>query len=162
MTRTFRGLAVAFAVPLVLGTAAACSDKQGDGSHTSSDRPTAVVTAQPTDAQSAQVMAEQVFDNLSEGDWAGAYDLWTDNAKAAIGKDAYIDLVSTCTAQQGEYQVTGVTSVDASTATVKWTHMPAGGGASRAGASTAKYQNGAWHFEPDPAALNAYRQNKCP
>lgn len=161
MTRTFRGLALAIAVPLVLGAATGCSDK-GDKSESATDRPTVEVTAQPQDAQSARVAAEQVFDNLSEGDWAGVWDLWTDSAKTAIGKDAYIDLVSTCTAQQGQYQVTDVTSVDASTASVKWTHTPAGGTTGQAGSSTVKYQNGAWKFEPDPAALTAYRQNKCP
>ncbi|MFI5907144.1 hypothetical protein [Dactylosporangium sp. NPDC051541] len=162
MTRTFRGLALAIAVPLVLSAAAACSDKQGGKADPASDRPTVEVTAQPQDAQSAQVAAEQVFDNLSEGDWAGAWDLWTDEAKSAIGKDAYIDLVATCTGQQGQYQVTGVTPVNDSTATIKWTHTPAAGTSAAPGQSTVKYQNGAWKFEPDPAALTAYRQNKCP
>ena len=164
MIRTFRGLALAIAVvPLVLGAAAGCSGSdKADNSESASDRPTVEVTAQPQDAQSAQVAAEQVFDNLSEGDWAGAWELWTDSAKTAIGKDAYIDLVSTCTGQQGEYQVTGVTPVDDSTATIKWTHAPAAGAANQTGTSTVKYQNGAWRFEPDPAALAAYRQNKCP
>ncbi|MEV8513048.1 hypothetical protein [Dactylosporangium sp. NPDC051484] len=162
MTRTFRGLALAFAVPLLLGAVVACSDKQGDKPEPASDRPTVEVTAQPQDAQSAQVAAEQVFDNLSEGDWAGAYDLWTDSAKAAIDKDAYIDLVATCTGQQGKYQVTGVTPVDDSTATIKWTHAPAAGSANQTGTNTVKYQNGAWKFEPDSAALAAYKQNKCP
>ncbi|WP_432836001.1 hypothetical protein [Dactylosporangium sp. CA-092794] len=161
MTRTFRGLALAIAVPLVLGTAAGCSGKS-DGAESSSDRPTVEVTAQPQDAQSAQVAAEQVFDSLSEGDWAGAWDLWTDGAKAAIGKDAYIDLVATCTGQQGQYQVTSVTPVDDSTATIKWSHMPAGSTANQTGTNTVKYQHGEWRFEPDPAALAAYKQNKCP
>lgn len=162
MTRTFRGLRLAIVVPLVLGVVVACSDKNNDSSESASDRPTVEVTAQPQDAQSAQVTAEQVFDNLTEGDWAGAWDLWTDNAKTAIGKDAYVDLVSTCTAQQGDYVVTGVTPVDDSTATIKWSHTPAGGTADQSGTSTVRYQNGAWRFEPDAAALAAYKQNKCP
>ncbi|WP_433614053.1 hypothetical protein ACQP2P_06690 [Dactylosporangium sp. CA-139114] len=162
MTRTFRGLALAIAVPLVLGAAVACSDKQDGKADPASDRPTVEVTAQPQDAQSAQVTAEQVFDNLSDGDWAGAYDLWTDSAKSAIGKDAYIDLVATCTGQQGEYQVTGVTPVDDSTATIKWTHSPAAGTGQTTGQSTVRYQNGLWRFEPDAAALAAYKQSKCP
>jgi hypothetical protein len=161
VTRTFRGLALAIAVPLVLSAAAACSDK-ADKADSASDRPTVEVTAQPQDAQSAQVTAEQVLDNLSDGDWAGAWDLWTDSAKAAIAKDAYIDLVATCTGQQGEYQVTGVTPVDDATATIKWTHTATAGTAQTTGQSTVKYQNGLWRFEPDPAALSAYKQNKCP
>jgi hypothetical protein len=162
VTRTFRGLALAIAVPLVLSAAVACSSKSDDKAASSTDRPTVEVTAQPQDAQSAQVTAEQVFDNLSEGDWAGVWDLWTDTAKSAIGKDAFIELAPTCTGQQGQYQVTGVTAVDDSTATVKWTHTPAAGGGQASGQSTVKYQNGAWHFEPDPAALTAYKQSKCP
>ena len=160
MTRTFRGLALAIVVPLFLGVAG-CSDKD-DSSGSPSDRPTVEVTAQPQDAASAQVTAEQVFDNLTAGDWAGAWDLWTDSAKEAITKDAYVDLVSTCTAQQGDYVVTAVTPVDASTATIKWTHTPTGSTAGQTGTSTVRYQSGAWKFEPDPAALTAYKQNKCP
>jgi hypothetical protein len=161
VTRTFRGLALAIVVPLVLGTGAGCSGKDADKSE-SSDRPTVEVTAQPQDAQSAQVTAEQVFDNLSEGDWAGAWDLWTDNAKSVIAKDAYVELVATCAALHGAYQVTGVTPVDDSTATIKWTRTPAGGTTNQTGSSTVRYQNGAWKFEPEPAALTAFRQNKCP
>ena len=160
MTRTFRGLALAIAMPLVLA-AAGCSDK-GDKPEPGTDRPTVEVTAQPQDSQSARVAAEQVFDNLSEGDWAGAWDLWTESAKTAIGKDAYIELVATCTGIKGQYQVTDVTQVDDTTATIKWTHTPTGGTANQTGTNTVKYQNGAWHFEPDAAALAAYRQNKCP
>ncbi|WP_433057356.1 hypothetical protein [Dactylosporangium sp. CS-033363] len=162
MTRTFRGLALAIAVPLILSAAAACSDSKDDEADSPSDRPTVEVTAQPQDAQSAQVAAEQLFDNLSEGDWAGAYDLWTDDAKASIGKDAYIELVATCTGQQGQYQVTGVTPVDDSTATIKWTHTPVAGSGQTTGQNTVKYQSGVWRFVPDPAALAAYKQNKCP
>ncbi|MEV6927153.1 hypothetical protein AB0M46_21985 [Dactylosporangium sp. NPDC051485] len=161
MTRTYRGLALAIAVPLVLVAAAGCSGK-GSEDASASDRPTVEVTAQPQDAQSAQVAAEQVLDNLSEGDWAGAYDMWTDGAKSAIGKDAYIELVSTCTGLQGDYQVTAVAQPDATTTTIKWTHVPAGTTASQAGQSTLKYEHGAWRLEPDQAALAAYKQNKCP
>jgi hypothetical protein len=160
VTRTFRGLALAIAVPLILA-AAGCSDK-GDKPESASDRPTVEVTAQPQDAQAARVAAEQVFDNLSTGDWAGAWDQWTDSAKTSIGKDAYIELVATCTRQHGQYQVTDVTQVNDATATIKWTLTPAGSTTSQAGTNTVKYQNGAWHFEPDAAALAAYKQNKCP
>ncbi|GAB3871758.1 hypothetical protein ACFPIJ_03145 [Dactylosporangium cerinum] len=163
MTRTFRGIALAVIAPVVLaGVLAGCSDKKDDaGESPSADRPTVEVTAQPQDTQTAQVTAEQVFDNLSDGDWAGAWELWTDTAQSAIAKDAYVDLVSTCTALQGDYVVTGVTPVDDSTATVKWTRTPASGSAA-SGANTIKYQKGQWRFEPDATSLAAFRQNKCP
>jgi hypothetical protein len=162
VTRTFRGIALAVIAPVVLATVlAGCSDKNDAGDTPAADRPTVEVTAQPQDAQTAQVTAEQVFDNLSDGDWAGAWELWTDTAQSAIAKDAYVDLVSTCTGLQGDYVVTGVTPVDDSTATVKWTRTPAGGSAT-SGTNTIKYQNGQWKFEPDPAALTAFKQNKCP
>ncbi|WP_327005892.1 hypothetical protein OHA72_00545 [Dactylosporangium sp. NBC_01737] len=163
MTRTFRGIALAVIAPVVLATVlAGCSDKKNDAGDTpTADRPTVEVTAQPQDAQTAQVTAEQVFDNLSDGDWAGAWELWTDTAQSAIAKDAYVDLVSTCTGMQGDYVVTGVTPVDDSTATVKWTRTPSGGSAT-SGINTIKYQNGQWKFEPDQASLAAFKQNKCP
>jgi hypothetical protein len=147
----------------VLASVLACcsDDKKDAGESPTADRPTVEVTAQPQDTQTAQVTAEQVFDNLSDGDWAGAWELWTDTAQSAIAKDVYVDLVSTCTGLQGEYVVTGVTPVDDSTATVKWTRTPATGAAT-SGTNTVKYQNGQWKFEPDPAALAAFKQNKCP
>lgn len=164
MTRTFRGIAIAVIAPAVLmSVLVGCSDKK-DGSAdpaSTADRPTVEVTAQPQDVQTAQVTAEQVFDNLSDGDWAGAWELWTDTAQAAVAKDAYVDLVSTCTGLQGEYTVTGLTPVDDSTATVKWTHTPSGGAATN-GTSTIRYQGGMWKFEPDAASLTAFKQNKCP
>ncbi|MDG6105956.1 hypothetical protein Daura_07310 [Dactylosporangium aurantiacum] len=163
MTRTFRGTALAVIAPAVLAVVlAGCSDKKDDAGETApADRPTVEVTAQPQDPQTAQVTAEQVFDNLSDGDWAGAWELWTDTAQSALAKDVYVDLVSTCTALQGDYVVTGLTPVDDSTATVKWTRTPTGGTAT-SGTNTIKYQNGHWRFEPDPTALAAFKQNKCP
>ena len=163
MTRTFRGIALAVIAPVVLASVlAGCSDKKNDAGDTpTADRPTVEVTAQPQDAQTAQVTAEQVFDNLSDGDWAGAWELWTDTAQSAVAKDAYVDLVSTCTGLQGTYVVTGLTPVDDSTATVKWPRTPAGGSAT-SGSNAIKYQSGHWRFEPDPAALTAFKQNQCP
>ncbi len=163
MTRTFRGIALAVIAPVVLAVVlTGCSDKKGDADETpTADRPTVEVTAQPQDAQTAQVTAEQVFDNLSDGDWAGAWELWTDTAQSAIKKEDFVDLISTCTGLQGEYVVTGVTPVDDSTTTVKWTRTPAGG-AAISGTNTIKYENGLWKFEPDAVSLAAFRQNKCP
>jgi hypothetical protein len=162
VTRTFRGIALAVIAPLVLtGVLAGCSDSKKEPGEPTADRPTVEVTAQPQDAQTAQVTAEQVFENLSSGDWAGAWELWTDSAQSSVAKDAYVDLVSTCTGLQGQYVVTGLTPVDDSTATVKWTRTPAGGSAT-SGTNTIKYQNGHWRFEPDPAALAAFKQNQCP
>lgn len=163
MTRTFRGIALAVIAPVVLAVVlAGCSDKKDDAGDTpTADRPTVEVTAQPQDAQTAQVTAEQVFDNLSDGDWAGAWELWTDTAQSAIKKDDFVDLVSTCTGLQGDYVVTGVTPVDDSTTTVKWTRTPASGSAT-SGTNTIKYQNGQWKFEPDAASLAAFKQNTCP
>jgi hypothetical protein len=163
VTRTFRGIALAVIAPVVLTSVlAGCSDKKDvGGSPAPDDRPTVEVTAQPQDVQTAQVTAEQVFENLSDGDWAGAWELWTDTAQSVIKQDAYVDLVSTCTTVQGDYVVTGLTPVDESTATVKWTRTPATGAATN-GTNTIRYQDGQWRFEPDPAALTAFQQNKCP
>ena len=129
MTRTFRGTALAVIAPAVLAAVlAGCSDKKDNADETATaDRPTVEVTAQPQDAQTAQVTAEQVFENLSGGDWAGAWELWTDTAQSAIAKDAYVDLVSTCTSLQGAYVVAGRPPVNDSTATVKRARPPARG-----------------------------------
>ena len=124
MTRTFRGTALAVIAPAVLAAVlAGCSDKKDNADETATaDRPTVEVTAQPQDAQTAQVTAEQVFENLSGGDWAGAWELWTDTAQSAIAKDAYVDLVSTCTSAGGvslTFLEQPTATADASTAMVR-------------------------------------------
>jgi hypothetical protein len=159
VTRTFRGLALATVVLLAVG---ACSDDKSDTDDgATTDRPTVEVTAQPQDPQLARVIIEQVFDNLSDGDWAGAWELWTSTAKTTVAKDAYVELIATCASQQGgSYEVTEVRTVDPATASVKWKRTKSTGG-EETGTSTVRYQDGAWHFEPDPTALAAYKLGHC-
>lgn len=159
MTRTLRGVAFAIGVLLAVG---ACSGKNAAPEDAvTTDRPTVEVTAQPQDPQLARVIVEQVFESLSEGDWAGAWELWTDSAKAAIGKQAYIDLIATCAAAQGgSYEVTDVRPVDQATTSVNWKHVRQNGPAV-SGSNTVRYEDGAWRFQPDPAALEAYKRGVC-
>ena len=157
MTRTFRCLVFTVVAVLAVG---GCSQKTASNSDTS-DRPTVEVTAQPQDPQSARVVVEQLFGLLVGGDWAGVWELWTEAAQKEVPKDAFVDLVATCPDQGKSYEVTDVKSVDDKTTTVKWKRQNAAG-AEEAGSTTAKYEGGAWHIDPDAAALAKYKTGSCP
>ena len=158
MTRTFRSLAVIAMATLVLG---GCSEKATPPAvDADSDRPTVVVTAQPQDADAAQLAVEQLFSLVVDDDWSSVWDMWTQAAQAQIPKDAYVNLISTCPAQGQQYKVTDVKTANPTTATVKWTReKPAGG--EEAGSTTVRYESGTWRIEPDPATLAAYKKGTC-
>lgn len=125
-----------------------------------SDRPTVTVTAQPQDADAAQLAVEQLFTLIVGDDWSSVYDLWTDEAQKQIPKDTYVNLISTCPDEGDQYKVTDAKTTNDTTATVQWTREKPGGG-EQAGSTTVRYEDGAWRIEPDPAALAAYKQGKC-
>ena len=157
MTRTFRCLAFAVVAVLAVG---GCSQKTASNTDTS-DRPTVDVTAQPQDPQAARVVVEQLFSLLVGGDWAGVWELWTEAAQNQVPKDNFVNLVATCPDPGKSYEVTDVKSVDDTTTSVKWKRQNAAG-AEETGSTTAKYESGAWHIDPDPAALAKYKAGSCP
>jgi hypothetical protein len=159
VTRTFRGVAVS---AVTLAVLAGCSDKAPSPTVSSedSDRPTVTVTAQPQDADAAQLAVEQLFSLVVGDDWSSVYDLWTDEAQKQIPKDTYVNLISTCPDQGDQYKVTDVKTINDTTATVDWTREKPGGG-EQAGSTTVRYEEGTWRVEPDPAALAAYKSGKC-
>jgi len=159
VTRTFRSLAVIATATLVLG---GCSGKATAPAVDAddSDRPTIAVTAQPQDADGAQLAVEQLFSLVVGDDWSSVWDMWTAAAQAQIPKDTYVNLISTCPEQGQQYKVTDVKTVNPATAIVKWTRdKPAGG--EEAGSTTVRYEAGTWRIEPDPAALAAYKKGTC-
>jgi hypothetical protein len=158
VTRTFRCLAFIVVALLAVG---GCSEKKNASNTDTSDRPTVDVTAQPQDPQSARVVVEQLFGLLVGGDWAGVWELWTEAAQQQVPKDAFVNLVATCPDPGKSYEVTDVKSVDDRTTTVKWKRQNTAG-AEEAGSTTAKYEDGAWHIEPDAAALAKYKAGACP
>jgi hypothetical protein len=159
VTRTFRSLAVSAVALLLLG---GCADKSPSPTVDSgdSDRPTVTVTAQPQDADAAQLAVEQLFTLIVGDDWSSVYDLWTAGAQQQIPKDTYVNLISTCPDQGDQYKVTDVKAANDTTATVTWTREKPGGG-EQAGSTTVRYEEGAWRVEPDPAALAAYKKGMC-
>jgi hypothetical protein len=156
VTRISRGLALGAIALLAVG---GCSGQKASN-NASTDRPTVVVTAQPQDPQLARVAVEQVLSLLVGDDWAGVWELWTDAARATVPKDTYVNLVATCPEQATNYEVTDVKSVDSSTTTVNWKRTKPSGG-NETGSTTARYEDGSWHVEPDAAALAAYKRGAC-
>lgn len=156
MSRTIRGFVLGLCA---LAAFTGCSPSKTTGSE-ATDRPTAVITAQPQDPQLARVTAEQVYNLLSGGDWAAAWDQWTTTAKTAITKEAYVDVVAKCPQPGTAFEITDVKSVNATTVTVIWRREKADGTA-ETGNNIVRYEDGTWRFEPDPAALAAYRKGTC-
>lgn len=104
----------------------------------------------------ARTSAQQEFGLLAAGDWAGAWERWTDAAKEALSEDDFIRLDTACPPALGVSRVVGsATRIDPVTVVVTWR---AGTGAGESvGQDTMTYQDGAWRFTPDDATLAGYR-----
>jgi len=125
------------------------------------ERPTVAVTAQSMEPQAARTAVEQSLSLLADGDWAGAWGLWTDAAQAQVPQQAYVDLLSTCPQTfSDDFTITDVKTADPATVLVHWTGVRLDRTPS-AGQTTARYEDGVWHVEPDPAALAAYKIGHC-
>jgi hypothetical protein len=58
--------------------------------------PAPTVTDEPMTTQAAQATAQEWFTRESAGDWAGAWELYTDEGRAAISQADYVRLNTTC------------------------------------------------------------------
>jgi hypothetical protein len=157
---TFRVVAVGV---LALLLAAGCADDSKsapDTASTAGDRPTVEVTAQPQDADSAQVAVEQLFSLIATADWSSVWDLWTVEAQAQVPRQAFVDLIATCPDPGQSYKVTSVRSVDPATVTFTWSRDDDTAGTAN-GTTTMHYEQGSWRVMPDAATLTAYKNHTC-
>jgi hypothetical protein len=157
---TFRVVAVGVLALLLTGGCAAGDKDAPDTATTAGDRPTVEVTAQPQDADSAQVAIEQMFSLIASDDWASVWSLWTTEAQAQVPQDAYVNLIASCPDQGQSYKVTSIKPVDAANVTFTWTRDDGSGGAAT-GTTTMHYEQGSWRVMPSAAVLAAYKRNAC-
>jgi hypothetical protein len=158
--KTFRVLAVGVSALLFAGGCSAADKTAPDTATTAGDRPTVDVTAQPQDAESAQVAVEQLFSLIASDDWSSVWNLWTTEAQAQVPLDTYVNLIATCPDQGQAYKVTAVNPAGTSNVTFTWTRENASGGTSN-GSTTMLYEQGSWRVMPEAAALAAYKSNSC-
>jgi hypothetical protein len=121
-----------------------CTSTAGNGPAT----PTS--PAVPQELQ-ADAVATREFGLLSGGGWGQAWELWSAGAQQVIGQADFVRLNNSCRPALGiPYVVGATTRIDRDTVRVDWHRATAGG------SNTLVYQNGAWHFVPDPASLADY------
>lgn len=117
-----------------------------------SDVGSGAASAQP-DVRQATSVARREFGLLAGGGWAQAWQLWSDEARSALGQDDFVRAGSRCRAALGvPYVIDGAARVDATTVSVSWHRSDA------AGTATVVYEGGAWRFSPDAGSLGEYRR----
>jgi hypothetical protein len=126
----------------------AAATASGPGSAASANR---AASARGTAA--AQATAQTEFGLLAGGDFAGAWDLWSPTAQAAIPRPDFVRLNTTCPPPRGiATSVVQVQMLDDSSAVVSWRQ------GSTTGTSRLVYAGGTWRYEPDQSTMNEYRQ----
>lgn len=101
----------------------------------------------------ATSVARREFGLLAGGGWAQAWQLWSDEARSALGQDDFVRAGSRCRAALGvPYVIDGAARVDATTVSVSWHRSDV------AGTANVVYEGGAWRFSPDAGSLGEYRR----
>ncbi len=134
------------AAALLLATAAGCSSGH--------NRPTprAASSAQAA-AHSAGVAAQEAFDRYSSGDFAGAWETYTDEGRAAISQDDFVKFNTECPPKilHNKVSVVGARLENSTTAVVRV----------RSGetltAYTLRYERGHWRLQPSPDATALWK-----
>src|SRR4051794_40331123 len=91
--------AVAILAAAVVSLSAGCSD-DSDAEATSGGAAAGAGGgaggAEPKTIEGAKLAAQTTFDRFSGGDFAGAWEMYSDNAKKVINRDDYVKLNETC------------------------------------------------------------------
>jgi hypothetical protein len=149
-----RAALAAALVVLAASTVAGCSDSghavtaTGPGSAASANR-----AAGARGTAAAQATAQTEFGLLAGGDFAGAWDLWSATAQAAISRPDFVRLNAICPPPRGiPTSIVEVRMLDDSSAVVSWRQ------ASTTGTSRLVYAGGAWRYEPEQSTMDKYRR----
>jgi hypothetical protein len=107
--------------------------------------------------EGARATAQTEFGLLAGGDYAGAWELWTDAAKRTVGRSDLVAHATACRPGLGmAAQVVSARTVDDNNIDVAWQR------GARTGTARLVYTGGAWRFQPDPATLAGYAAGTCP
>jgi hypothetical protein len=104
--------------------------------------------------EAARTTALTEFGLLAGGDYGGAWDLWTAEARRVVPRADFVALGARCPRGVAA-QPTGQTFVDDDTLTVDWKL------GDRTGTARMVYTGGTWRYQPDQSTLDSYRQGRC-
>lgn len=117
------------------------------------EQPKKTVT-EPKTEDAAKAAAQNEFDAYSAGDWAGTWDLWTTEGKAAFSRDDYIALHTECKTITGLPMVIKNVRLEGDSAIVRVERM------TFLMTYTMRYQDNAWRFQPDAQNMADYAKGK--
>jgi hypothetical protein len=101
--------------------------------------------------EAARATAQTEFGLLAGGDYGGAWDLWSDTAKAAIGRADFVALNTACPRRGVPVEVVTVRLLDDSDVDVDWKR------GTQTGSARLVYAGGSWRYQPDQSTLDTYR-----
>lgn len=143
----FRRLsAVAMIAAAVVVLSAGCSDD----SAAEAGKPAAAGGPQPKTLDAAKLAAQTTFDRFSGGDFAGAWEMYSDKAKKTITKDDYVKLNETCSRKGLAITLTSARMEGADRAIVIAKQLVA------AQSYVMVYEGNSWRLEPTKEGLDLY------
>jgi hypothetical protein len=107
---------------------------------------------EPKTVEGARAAAQTVFDRFSGGDFAGAWDMYTQAGKQAISKADYVKLNEACSRKGLAIQLTSARMEGTDRAIVIAKQLVA------AQSYTMVYEGNAWKLEPAKEGLALYKQ----
>ena len=123
---------------------------------TGDDKPAAAQAAaggpEPKTIDGARAAAQTVFDRFSGGDFAGAWEMYTQAGKQAISRTDYVKLNEACSRKGLAIQLTSARMEGQDRAIVIAKQLVA------AQSYTMVYENNAWKLEPAKEGLALYKQ----
>jgi hypothetical protein len=122
----------------------------GSGENGNSDRSSPQQNAEPKTAKAATAIAEEQALRYSSGDFAGAWEMWTDEAKEIFSREDYVTLGETCAGTGVPLEVDPARLEGADEAVVR-----AGLGDIKT-SHKLKYDDGHWKWEPAPDDIKIY------
>jgi hypothetical protein len=144
-----RSGALALAAAATLTFTAACTE---DSEAPAGNAAAAAATGpEPKTVDAAKAAAQTVFDRFSGGDFAGAWDMYTTDGKAAISKDDYVKLNEACSRKGLAIQLTSARMDGPDRAIVIAKQLVA------AQSYTMVYESDAWKLAPAKEGLALYR-----
>ncbi|MFY1632741.1 hypothetical protein ACN27F_05525 [Solwaraspora sp. WMMB335] len=111
------------------------------------------VSQEPIQVNVAEALdlAQQEFDLITSGDWSGAWQLWTAEAKKSVPEEVYVETNEACPVQDGvEFQLQEVTPVSETAVDLTWRRDDT------VGNSSLRLEEDTWRFDPGGGMLVEY------
>ncbi|WFE29122.1 hypothetical protein O7623_08030 [Solwaraspora sp. WMMD791] len=137
-----------------LTLAAGCGTASGGTPGT----PTAPVVSAPETREPIQVnvadalsVAQQEFSLIASGDWSGAWQLWTEEAKKSVPEEVFVTTNEACPVQDGvEFELQEVNPVSETAVDLTWRRDDT------VGNSSMRLEQDTWRFDPGGGVLVEY------